>query len=499
MKKRLIAIVLCLMMALSLLPVAALAETRVIDSIDVMYDAPWQGGKLSQPNYSYGDLMLKDFYWWCDVDGDGVYNADIDGEHATVYDTEYEYYLHVRFQTSEYSAFAKVAEGDSFVYTGKIICNGSTVFDGKAYVSADSRVLTADIPVGVPAPAHNPGKYNVVWSEGFEAGGLPEGWSVKDADGDGYNWGVFFSKNNYDSHCGDGSVSSYSYVNAEAVTPDNWLITPETEVGKGYVFSFYAKAKDPQNFKEVFGVYISVDGGDFTQLGSDYTTSAQWTEYRFDLSAYEGKAVKLAIVHHNISDMYALAVDCVYMLQKAPYPFTDVEYEGRHAPFADAILWAADNGITQGYGDGTFRPDQACTRAQVVTFLWRVAGCPEPKSSVNNFSDVSYEGALVHYYKAILWASEQGITTGYYDGTFRPFEVCTRAQFVTFLWRYEGKPTVNIENPFTDVVHNSYYDAIMWASQTGVTQGYGNGLFKPDNVCSRAHVVTFIYRAEVEL
>lgn len=182
----------------------------------------------------------------------------------------------------------------------------------------------------------------------------------------------------------------------------------------------------------------------------------------------------------------------------AEYSFTDVEYEGRHAPFADAILWASDNGITQGYGDGTFRPDQACTRAQVVTFLWRAAGCPEPKSSVNNFSDVSYEGALVHYYKAILWASEQGITTGFNNGTFRPFDVCTRAQFVTFLWRCEGKPTVNIENPFTDVVRNSYYDAIMWAYQTGVTQGYGNGLFKPDSVCSRAHVVTFIYRAEVE-
>lgn len=497
MKKRFVAIVLCLLMALSLLPAAALAETRVIDNIDVMYDAPRQGSKLSQPDYSYGDLMLKDFYWWSDINGDGVYNPDVDGEHATVYDKDCEYYLHVVFQTSEYSAFAKAAEGDSFVYTGKIVCNGSIEFDGKAYVSADGRVLTADIPVGVPAPAHDFGKYNVVWSEGFEAAGLPEGWSLKDADGDDNCWSVSYGTTNYDTHCGDGSVSSYSYIDSEPVNPDDWLITPETKVGKDYIFSFCAKAKDPQCSKEVFGVYISVDGGDFTQLGSDYTTSPQWTEYRFDLSAYEGKAVKLAIVHHKISDMFAITVDCVNMLQKAPYPFIDVEYEGRHAPYADAILWAADNGITAGYGNGIFKPDQGCTRAQVVTFLWRVAGCPAPKSSINNFSDVSSEGALAPYYTAILWASEQGITTGFNDGTFRPFAVCTRAQFVTFLWRYEGKTQVSIENPFTDVPHNAYYDAIMWAYETGVTKGYGGGLFKPDKDCSRAEVVTFIYRAEV--
>ena len=195
--------------------------------------------------------------------------------------------------------------------------------------------------------------------------------------------------------------------------------------------------------------------------------------------------------------MFAITVDCVNMLQKAPYPFIDVEYEGRHAPYADAILWAADNGITAGYGNGIFKPDQGCTRAQVVTFLWRVAGCPAPKSSINNFSDISSEGALAPYYTAILWASEQGITTGFNDGTFRPFAVCTRAQFVTFLWRYEGKTQVSIENPFTDVPHNAYYDAIMWAYETGVTKGYGGGLFKPDKDCSRAEVVTFIYRAEV--
>ena len=172
----------------------------------------------------------------------------------------------------------------------------------------------------------------------------------------------------------------------------------------------------------------------------------------------------------------------------AEYPFTDVEYEGRHAPFADAIFWASDNGITQGYGDGTFRPDQACTRAQVVTFLWRAAGCPEPKSSVN---------ALVHYYKAILWASEQGITTGFNDGAFRPFDVCTRAQFVTFLWRYFGKPAASTgANPFVDVSDSSVFcPAILWAYGCGITTGYDETHFRPNQVCNRWQVVMFLYRA----
>lgn len=178
------------------------------------------------------------------------------------------------------------------------------------------------------------------------------------------------------------------------------------------------------------------------------------------------------------------------------YPFPDVEFAGRHAPYADAILWAANNGITSGYPDGTFRPDQACTRAQVVTFLWRAAGSPEPESSANPFKDVTSGGAMAPYYKAILWAAEQGITTGYSDGSFKPYDVCTRAQFVTFLWRYEGKSIANIKNPFPDVKPGPYYNAIMWAYQSGVTTGYPDGTFRPDKVCTRAEVVTFIYRAE---
>lgn len=176
--------------------------------------------------------------------------------------------------------------------------------------------------------------------------------------------------------------------------------------------------------------------------------------------------------------------------------FSDVNASGAHAPYAEAIDWAAAKGITTGYADGTFHPDAACTRAQVVTFLWRAAGSPEPKSSENPFTDVKNEGGLKPYYKAILWAVEQGVTTGKTANTFAPDATCTRAEFVTFLWRYNNSPVQSIDNPFTDVKKNAYYDAILWAYSTGVTQGYGGCEFRPAKVCTRAQVVTFIYRAE---
>lgn len=175
--------------------------------------------------------------------------------------------------------------------------------------------------------------------------------------------------------------------------------------------------------------------------------------------------------------------------------FSDVDAAGVHAPYAEAIDWATAAGVTTGYADGTFRPDAACTRAQVVTFLWRTAGSPEPASQTNPFTDVKNGGSLKPYYKAILWAAEQGITTGKTACTFAPDATCTRAEFVTFLWRYKGSPEQSIDNPFTDVSENAYYDAILWAYSTGVTQGYGGGQFRPDKLCTRAQVVTFIYRS----
>jgi len=159
--------------------------------------------------------------------------------------------------------------------------------------------------------------------------------------------------------------------------------------------------------------------------------------------------------------------------------------------FRDSIEWVYAKGITSGTDATHYNPYGTCTRAHVVTFLWRAAGCPEPINTVNSFSDV-VEGS--YYYKAVLWAAENGITSGYDDGTFRPGLACTRAQVVTFLWRYMGQPTPTMDNPFVDIDMNGYYTAILWAAESGITSGTDATHFNPYGVCHRAHIATFLYR-----
>ena len=177
-------------------------------------------------------------------------------------------------------------------------------------------------------------------------------------------------------------------------------------------------------------------------------------------------------------------------------PFSDV-LEGQY--YCDPVMWAVEKGITTGTGDGsTFSPERACTRAQVVTFLWRAAGCPEPQSMTHSFTDVK---AGSYYEKAVIWAVENGITSGKGSSTtFQPDTTCNRAEVVTFLWRSKGKPTPeSSSNPFPDVPAGSYYEqAVLWAVENGITTGKGNGNFAPTESCTRAHVVTFLYRAFAE-
>ena len=168
--------------------------------------------------------------------------------------------------------------------------------------------------------------------------------------------------------------------------------------------------------------------------------------------------------------------------------FADVPTD---AYYYEAVKWAAKKGITGGIGNGLFGPNQPCTRAQIVTFLWRAAGSPEPKS-MSSFSDVSADS---YYAKAVAWAVENGITTGTGDGKFSPDATCTRAQSVTFLFRAIGK-LVDSKAEFSDVLTDSYYaNAVAWAVENGVTNGIGDGLFGPDNSCTRAQIVTFLFRA----
>ena len=168
--------------------------------------------------------------------------------------------------------------------------------------------------------------------------------------------------------------------------------------------------------------------------------------------------------------------------------FADVSTD---AYYYEAVKWAAKKGITGGIGNGLFGPNQPCTRAQIVTFLWRAAGSPEPKA-MSSFADVSTDA---YYAKAVAWAVENGITTGTGDGKFSPDATCTRAQSVTFLFRAIGK-LVDSKAEFSDVLTDSYYaNAVAWAVENGITNGIGDGLFGPDNSCTRAQIATFLFRA----
>ncbi len=171
-------------------------------------------------------------------------------------------------------------------------------------------------------------------------------------------------------------------------------------------------------------------------------------------------------------------------------PFNDVpddEY------YAEPVRWAVENGITQGTDDLHFSPNDPCTRAQVVTFLWRANGCPAPKTKTCPFTDVKH-GA--YYEKAVLWAVENEITAGTGKTKFSPNDPCTRAQVVTFLWRTAGMPKVSANNPFRDIAANEYYyKAVLWAVGQKITSGTSKTKFSPNDTCTRGQIVTFLSHA----
>ena len=188
-------------------------------------------------------------------------------------------------------------------------------------------------------------------------------------------------------------------------------------------------------------------------------------------------------------------------MPKQEIPDDDVtEGEFKDVPadayYHDPVMWAVENGITTGTGDGTtFKPNESCTRGQVVTFLWRAAGKPEPTITNNPFVDVKSGD---YFYKAVLWAKENNITSGTGDGTtFEPNSTCNRAQIVTFLSRAKNGQPTSSENPFKDVPAGSYYyNPVLWAVENEITTGTGDGTtFEPNSNCTRGQVITFLYRA----
>lgn len=185
-----------------------------------------------------------------------------------------------------------------------------------------------------------------------------------------------------------------------------------------------------------------------------------------------------------------VSVEPVFAPIKAQPEFKDI---ANNSYYYDAVQWAVEKGITEGTSTKTFSPHASCTRAQTVTFLWRAAGAPEPKNSVNPFSDLD---PSAYYYKAVLWAIEHGITQGTSADTFSPNMTVTRGQTVTFLHRAAGSPEGNGNSSFSDVNKNDYYNsAALWAAQNGITTGTGDGRFSPGADCTRAQIVTLLFRA----
>ena len=171
-------------------------------------------------------------------------------------------------------------------------------------------------------------------------------------------------------------------------------------------------------------------------------------------------------------------------------PFKDVK---ENEYYETPVLWAVTKGITTGTTKETFSPDEKCTRGQIVTFLWRAAGKPAPKTTKNPFIDVK-EGE--YYYDAVLWAVENNITQGMDATHFEPNTTCTRGQVATFLWRAEKKPTTKTTTGFADIQKSAYYyDAVLWAVEKKITNGMGNNRFEPEMTCTRGQITTFLFRA----
>ena len=206
----------------------------------------------------------------------------------------------------------------------------------------------------------------------------------------------------------------------------------------------------------------------------------------------DAKATKGSKDQSEIDD----AFDALFSAWKEIFLFFFDDVSDPDAYYFKPVYWAFDHDpqITKGTSEYLFSPDSGCTRAQAVTFLWRAAGEPEAEKTENPFKDVKEDA---YYYKAVLWAVEKGITTGTTDTTFRPDQTCTRAQIVTFLWRNEEKPEPKLEEiPFEDVKADDYFaDAVAWAAEKNITTGTTPTTFRPSNTCTRAQIVTFLYRA----
>ena len=290
-----------------------------------------------------------------------------------------------------------------------------------------------------------------------------------------------------------------------------WVVDQEAALGQPgkqheECTGCHAKRSENTEIPALQDYAVTVTGGTATvAAGTPITRAMEGVEVTVTAQAPAGKhfvkwvvkagGVTLANETSATTTFIMPANDVTIEAKLVENPFVDVS---ESSVYYDAILWAyyhEPQQITGGYTATEFRPGNPCTRGQVVTFLWRAAGCPEPTGDTSMFNDASSIAAP--YQKAVAWAVEKGITTGYNDGSFRPNDSVTRAQFVTFLWRYENRPaTSGSIAGFTDAssIAEPYQQAVAWAVEKGITTGYNDGSFRPNATCTRWAVVLFMYR-----
>lgn len=270
---------------------------------------------------------------------------------------------------------------------------------------------------------------------------------------------------------GGGGSSSYSITVPSGVKHGSVSVSPKS-ASKGSTVTITVK---PDSGYQLDELTVTDQSGDAVKL-----TKKSDTQYTFTMPASKVEIQASFVKEASVDPTVPSA------------SLTDVP---SNAYYADAVAWAVEKGITNGTSDTTFSPDVSCTRAQVVTFLWRAAGSPAV-SSTTGFTDVDGNS---YYAQAVAWAVANGITNGTSDTTFSPDAVVTRAQVVTFLWRYEGSKDAGSRSGFADVDAGAYYaGAVDWAVEHGITQGTSNTTFSPDADCTRGQIVTFLYRDMAE-
>lgn len=318
-----------------------------------------------------------------------------------------------------------------------------------------------------------------------------ETWSTVPYSESNYKTFSYTSKKYYTTSLGDGQLWCFSSGNlnddyAGAVDATGSTCVVET----GYSYREYIESYTTKTTSRTGYIITPAHAHSYASSATSPTcTSGGYTTYTCSCGDSYTSSYTDALGHNYANGVCTRcgAKDPNYVPPKVS--FTDVNRENY---CYDAVQWAVANGITNGTGNNTFSPDKSCSRAEVVTFLWRAAGEPSASATVN-FTDVK---PTDYFYKAVQWAVENKITTGAGNNTFLPNNICTRSQVVTFLWRANGSPIVS-GGGFADVASSAYYcDAVRWAVSEKITTGTGNGQFSPDALCTRGQVVTFLFRAK---